>query len=313
MRPLNNTITGWTAIAAGICGLGIPISLAALAVLGGLGDVLGAIIALLIIPVLIAIGRIVMTKHEALGRLVQIVGVLGALIDFVGYVLFISGTFVFVELEAWNATARGLIGLAVLTYALLNHNNPALKHLYVWLSFLLGLVMVPHFIVLIIPMLIAIGNIDMTNQKALGRSVQILGVLGALIELAQYVLVVSGILPDGQAANAHYAGAGAMAIAIIMSVLLTQKDPELRISIVWLGIIFVWASIQTLVGSGLQDEFDRLAQGGSLEDANPFVIALLFTQAPMYLLGWPIWLIWTGRLFLKGQQFTLEVQRRTIG
>jgi hypothetical protein len=41
------------------------------------------------------------------------------------------------------------------------------------------------------------------------------------------------------------------------------------------------------------------------------VIALLFTQAPMYLLGWPIWLIWTGRLFLKSQPFTLYVQRST--
>jgi hypothetical protein len=47
---------------------------------GLLGDLLGAIAAVLIMPMLIAIGRIVMTKHETLGRLVLIVGGLGALI-----------------------------------------------------------------------------------------------------------------------------------------------------------------------------------------------------------------------------------------
>jgi len=49
----------------------------------------------------------------------------------------------------------------------------------------------------------------------------------------------------------------------------------------------------------LGNVFDKLAQGGALAEANPILIALLFIMAPIFVLGWPIWLLWTGRLFLK--------------
>jgi len=302
MRPFNNRTTGWTAIAAGICALGVTISLGAVTVIGGYGDVLGTVAAVLIMPVLIAIGSIVMTKHKVLGVSIQILGVLGALIDFIQSILLISGTLAQEQADQWIAVDRGLIGIAILTYALLNRQNPALKRFYVWLSFLLALVMVPPFAVLIIPMLIAIGSIDITQHKAAGRSTQILGVLGALIEVAQYVLVISGIVPGDQAVYAHYVGTGAMAIALLISLFLNSKNPEWRISYLWLGIVFALVIAQNIVGAGGLDEIaDQLFQGGSLAQANPVAIILFVILVPLFLLGWPIWLIWTGRLFLKGR------------
>jgi hypothetical protein len=209
MKPLNNTITGWTAIAAGIATFSIPIGLAVLAetgslsnIVGALGDVLGAIAAVLIIPVLVAAGGIVMAKHKALGLSAQSLGVIGALIDFTQYVLFIGGIITYEQSLPWNSTARGLIGIVVLTYGLLNRKDPKLKRLYVWLSIALGVVMAPG------------------------------------------VMAVMGVNPLGNV-------------------------------------------------------FDELAQGGTLAEANPILIALLFIMAPIFVLGWPIWLLWTGRLFLK--------------
>jgi hypothetical protein len=49
-----------------------------------------------------------------------------------------------------------------------------------------------------------------------------------------------------------------------------------------------------------QDEINAIMQG-NLAEANPILLASIFIQAPIFLLGWPIWLLWTGRLFLKGK------------
>jgi len=136
MKARNNSITGWTAIAAGIATLSLPFGLAVLSaigsldnIVGALGDVLGAIATLLIIPVLIAAGGIVMAKHKALGISAQVLGVIGALIDFTQYVLFIGGIITYEQSLPWNSTARGLIGIVVLTYGLLNRKDPQLKRL----------------------------------------------------------------------------------------------------------------------------------------------------------------------------------------
>lgn len=214
MNAINSKAVGWTAIAAGLATLSIPFILAVL-VSGGsfdniialLGDVLGAIATILIIPMLIAIGRTVMPKHKMLGRLVQIVGVLGALSDFIHYFFIMSGILAFERAVVWNAVGRGLIGIAILMYALLNSRNPELKRVYVLLSILLGLIMAP-------------------------------GIMGG--------------------------------------------------------------------GGPLDDAFETLAQGSTLAEVNPVVVVLLFIMAPTFLLGWPIWLIWTGRLFLKGKLGILE-------
>lgn len=214
MKLLNNGITGWTSIAAGIATLSTPLAFAVSAALAsfnnifaGLADFLGPFITLLTIPMLIAIGRIIMTKHESLqtlGRAIQILGVLGALIDLIQSILFLSGTLALEQSEAWTAIARGLIGIAILTYALVNYKDPELKSSYVWLSIILGLVMSP---------------------------------------------LLSGL---------------------------------------------------SGVGLDLQGASDAIAQGNTAE-ISPIVLVLLFIMAPTYLLGWPIWLIWTGRLLLKGK------------
>jgi hypothetical protein len=217
MKPINTKTVGWTTIAAGLATLSIPFILAVLAsggsfdnVVALFGDILGAIATILIIPMLIAIGRTVMAKHRVLGRSIQIVGVLGALSDFTHYLFIMSGILAFEQAVVWNAVGRGLIGIAVLMFALLNRRNLELKRLYVLLSILLGVIMAP-------------------------------GVMGG--------------------------------------------------------------------GGPLDNAFETLAQGGTLAEVNPVVVVLLFIMAPGYLLGWPIWLIWTGRLFLKGKLAIPESNR----
>lgn len=211
MKPFNARITGWTAVAAGISAFSIPIFLTVLAgigslnnIIGAIGDVLGLITALLIIPVLVAIGSLVMAQHRTLSFSAQILGVAGALMDFAQGGLFISGVITYEQGLPWNATARGLIGIAILIFALVNRKNPELKRFYVWLSIALGVV------------------------------------------VATGITAITGFNPLG-------------------------------------------------------DEFEKLAQGGSLAEANPLLIVLLFILAPIFVLGWPIWLMWTERLFLKGK------------
>jgi hypothetical protein len=78
MKYFDITTTGRVTITAGLATLSIPFILTVL-VSGGsfdnvvalFGDILGAIATMLIIPMLIAIGRTVMAKHQVLGRSVQ--------------------------------------------------------------------------------------------------------------------------------------------------------------------------------------------------------------------------------------------------
>jgi hypothetical protein len=206
MRAFNNKTVGWMTIAAGIATVSISVAIAVLVgisslsyIAGLLGDLLGPVAVLLIMPVLISIGKIAMTKHGMLGRSVQIVGVLGALIDLIQGVLFLGRVIVYEQSVVWNTIARGLIGIAMLTYALLNRKNPGMKTAYVWLSIILGVIMASSFM----------------------------------------------SLP-------------------------------------------------------FQDVINAISEG-NMSEANPSLLAYIFIAGPIFLLGWPIWLLWTGRLFLKGK------------
>ncbi len=312
MKSLNFRTTGWITIVAGIMTISLPFAIAAVAGLGSfnnifaaLGDILGIIAILLIIPAFIALGSSVMVNHQALGRAIQILGVLGALSDFSHYFLFMSGIMPFDEAVIWNTIGRALVGVAVLTFALLSRKNPNLGRLYLWFSLALGVVMAGSLIVLIIPMFLALDNIAKTEPKSSERWVQALSVGGALIESVLFFLVSSRTITNQQAVYGHVIGLGAMTIAIFI---FARHQPELRLRAIWLGITWVWMVAFAFIGTGLQDVSEQLFQGGSLEQVNPILVVLLFTMAPFFLVGWPIWLLWTGRLLLKGQPFTLVPQ-----
>ncbi len=211
----------------------------------------------------------------------------------------------FDEAVIWNTIGRALVGVAVLTFALLSRKNPNLGRLYLWFSLALGVVMAGSLIVLIIPMFLALDNIAKTEPKSSERWVQALSVGGALIESVLFFLVSSRTITNQQAVYGHVIGLGAMTIAIFI---FARHQPELRLRAIWLGITWVWMVAFAFIGTGLQDVSEQLFQGGSLEQVNPILVVLLFTMAPFFLVGWPIWLLWTGRLLLKGQPFTLVPQ-----
>ena len=90
MKSLNNTTTGKFTIAAGISALIGTLAMIEFMVIGNSGlfsDYISIFTALLMLPLMIALGKIAMTKQENLGRGVLILGVLGALNNFVGGII----------------------------------------------------------------------------------------------------------------------------------------------------------------------------------------------------------------------------------
>jgi len=209
MNALNNTSTGKITIAAGISALIGTLSMIEFMVIGNSGlfsDYISIFTALLMLPLMIALGRIAVNKQENLGRGVLILGVLGVLINFVGgiiNVIALEGVIEYYHSADWIYVGGGLVGIAILTYALLNRNNPALKASYKWFSIIFG--------------------------------------LGACTFL--------------------------------------------------LGLI-------------VRDELNALMRFEiTIAEASLFLKGMLLFGSPVFILGQPIWLVWTGRLFLKEKLF----------
>ncbi len=155
MKQLDNTNIGRITIVAGISSLIGTLTMIEFMVAGNTGlltDHVSVITAILILPLLNAMGKIAMTKHKNIGRSVQILGVLGTLINFVGgiiNVLALRGIIEYEHQASWIMVGGGLIGIAILTFMLLNRNNPELKKGYVWFSIVFGLGMAMSFLGLI--------------------------------------------------------------------------------------------------------------------------------------------------------------------
>ena len=312
MKSLNFRTTGWITIVAGIMTISLPFAIAAVAglaslngIFAALGDILGVIAILLVIPAFIALGSSVMVEHHALGRAIQVLGVLGALSDFSHYFLFMSGIMSLDDAVIWNTIGRSLVGVAVLTFALLSRNNPNLGRLYLWFSLALGVTMAGSFIMLLIPMFLILNNVTVNEPKSSDRWVQALSVVGALIESVLSFLVLSKTITNEQALYGHVIGLGALAIAIFI---FARNQPALRRRAIGLSLAWAWTVAFAFIGTGMQDVADQVFAGDTLEQANPILVILLFTMAPFFILGWPIWLLWTGRLLLKGQRLMLNLQ-----
>ncbi|MFN2136523.1 MAG: hypothetical protein ACK2UK_11250 [Candidatus Promineifilaceae bacterium] len=152
---------------------------------------------------------------------------------------------------------------------------------------------------LVIPLFLALGALTGALNEPAGRFVQIMGVAGALVRMAGAFLIVSGIMAYEQAVLLVNGGAGLMGIAILLFAAVNRTRPALRSSYLIFSAMVGGVMALSLLGLLLNDQFTPLLRGEvSFAEANPLVVALLLLS-PLFILGYPIWLLWTGRLLLK--------------
>ena len=155
MDTFNNRTVGWTTIAAGISALIGTLAMIEVMVIGNSGllsDYMTIFTSLLSVPLMSALGKMVITKNKNLGRAVQILGVLGALIVFFGGIINVTALNGVIEYEnqaSWIMVGQGLIGIAIITFLMLSRNNPALKKGYLWFSMVFGIAMAMSFLGLV--------------------------------------------------------------------------------------------------------------------------------------------------------------------
>jgi len=155
MNSFNNRTVGWITIAAGISALIGTLAMIEVMVIGNSGllsDYMTIFTSLLSVPLMSALGKMVITKNKNLGRAVQILGVLGALIVFFGGIINVTALNGVIEYEnqaSWMMVGQSLIGIAIITFLMLSRNNPTLKKGYLWFSFVIGIAMAMSFLGLV--------------------------------------------------------------------------------------------------------------------------------------------------------------------
>jgi len=155
MNSFNNRTVGWITIAAGISALIGTLAMIEVMVIGNSGllsDYMTIFTSLLSVPLMSALGKMVITKNKNLGRAVQILGVLGALIVFFGGIINVTALNGVIEYEnqaSWIMVGQSLVGIAIITFLMLSRNNPALKKGYLWFSFVFGIAMAMSFLGLV--------------------------------------------------------------------------------------------------------------------------------------------------------------------
>lgn len=165
---------------------------------------------------------------------------------------------------------------------------------------------------LVIPLFLILGGLTGTLNEPFGRFVQIMGVAGALVRLAGAFLIVSQIMSYEQAVLLVNGGAGLMGIAILVFVAVNRTRPALRSSYLIFSTMVGGVMALSLLGLLMNDQFTPLLRGEvSFAEANPLVVALL-VLAPLFILGYPIWLLWTGRLLLKSALGYPESQEAAV-
>jgi len=156
---------------------------------------------------------------------------------------------------------------------------------------------------LMLPLMIALGKIAVTKQENLGRGVLILGVLGVLINFVGgiiNVIALEGIIEYYHSADWIYVGGGFVGIAILTYALLNRNNPTLKAGYKWFSIVFGLGACTFLLGLIVRDELNAFMRFEiSFAETSPFLKGMLFFGSPVFILGQPIWLFWTGRLFLK--------------
>lgn len=167
--------------------------------------------------------------------------------------------------------------------------------------------------ILVIPLFILMGHLTRSRHQGLGRAVQTGGAAGALMRLAGAFLIFSQLMAFEDAVLLVNAGMGLMGMALLIFLLAGRA--QLNLSRVYYGfsLIVGLAMAVNILGVFLYDAYAPLLQGeAGFADLNPLLLALL-VFAPVQILGYPIWLLWTGRLLLKSpDRFMSPVSRPAV-
>lgn len=158
---------------------------------------------------------------------------------------------------------------------------------------------------LMVPLMIALGKIAVTKQGNLGRWVLILGVLGTLINFVGgiiNVIALEGVIDYDQTASWIYVGGGIVGIAVLTFAILNRNNKELKAGFRWFCIVYGMALCTFFLGLIVRDELNAFMRFEiTFAETSLFLKGMLFFGSPIFILGQPVWLVWTGRLFQKGK------------
>jgi hypothetical protein len=151
---------------------------------------------------------------------------------------------------------------------------------------------------LVIPLFLYLGQLVKSSNAAVGRAVQLGAVAGALLRMVGAFLIFAGWMAFDQALVLVNGGMGLMGIALVIFLLAGRKSGAARRGYYLFSLAVTLSMAIQIGGVFLYDAYAPLLQGeASLADLNPILIALLLF-APIQLLGYPLWLLWTGRLLV---------------
>ena len=152
-----------------------------------------------------------------------------------------------------------------------------------------------------VPLFLALGLNVSGKNEGLGRLIRVIGVLGALVKVTGSLLLISGAMPYSKTIQWESVGVFLMGIAIVSFVFFARSNPELSKRYVWFSLLFGLSNVANILGLfGLNEQFEQLVNGAiGLSEMNPIFVVAMVVLTPIFLLGGPIWLIGTGRLFLR--------------
>ena len=162
-------------------------------------------------------------------------------------------------------------------------------------------------LMLVIPLLVALSSIILNKHEIYTRIFQSLVVIGAVILIKARAQLVIGaeintVFSD-KTVLWEYLGAGLIGIAILTYALFNPSNPELKNSHVWVRAVVGVALSTYIFGLIFRDQFDQLAEGRmGITEVNPIVGFLFLTILLIYVIARPVWLLWSGRLFLKTKE-----------
>jgi len=155
---------------------------------------------------------------------------------------------------------------------------------------------------LALPFMAAFYFLYRAEQGMLSLLAMLIGIAGVLIiDVAQFRLVTRQ-LPLEQNMPQVVLGTGLIGVSILLFSLLGRGNPQLPGGFTWLGI-----GLGVLMGSGILlglffGKAVYATMTGALEwsKANPFMLAV-FAANFLSQIGYPVWGIWLGRMFLRGK------------
>lgn len=152
---------------------------------------------------------------------------------------------------------------------------------------------------LVIPLFLFLGEQLRLRNSALGRAIQLVGVAGALVRLVGAFLIFARLMAYDNAVLLVNAGLGLMGVALLIFLLAGRGILELGKGYHLFSLVVSFAMALNILGVFLYDAYAPLLQGeAGFADVNPLLVALLIF-APIQILGYPMWLLWTGRLLVK--------------